>query len=137
MCASMAATSGEATSPHPYARRVSPATGWPPGGAGPLIRDRYGSIRIEVVPSVISQPAAPRYFRVTGLFFPVFGWFGAVGVTRTTIVNTQHASPNLTIGMHLQVDPAVECILSGATGSIKPIPAVMARTTVSQMNHPR
>jgi hypothetical protein len=29
----------------------------------------------EVVPSVISQPAALRYFRMTGLLFPAFGWF--------------------------------------------------------------
>src|ERR1700675_4501074 len=106
MCASIAATSGEATSSHPYARRVSPAIEWPPGGGGPLILDRYGSIRIQVVPSVISQPAAPRYFRVTGLFFPAFGGFWAAKVTRTTIVNTQHASPDFTIAMHLQVDLA-------------------------------
>ena len=68
MCESIAATSGKATSFHRYARRVSPAKEWPdpaPGGAGPLIRDRYGSIRIEVVPSLISQPAVPRYFRTT------------------------------------------------------------------------
>jgi hypothetical protein len=36
-----------------------------PGGAGPLIRERYGSIRIAVVPSEISHPAVPRYFRTT------------------------------------------------------------------------
>src|SRR5580700_3062977 len=58
---------------------ISPASvvshGMAPCGAGPLIRDRYGSIKIEVVPSEISQPAAPRYFRMTGLLFPALGWF--------------------------------------------------------------
>ena len=39
-------------------------------------------------------------------------------------MNTQHASPDFIIGMHLQVDPAVDCILSRASRLINPIAAV-------------
>lgn len=42
--------------------------------AGIFIFPLYGSIKIEVVPSAIYQPAAPKYFRMTGLLFP-----GSVG----------------------------------------------------------
>ena len=71
---------------------MSPAMGCPdppPGGAGPLIRDKYGSTRIVVVPLVISHPAAPRYSRTTCLGFTAFSWVPAAEATNAAIVNAK------------------------------------------------
>jgi hypothetical protein len=61
----------------------------PPGVAGPLIRDKYGSTRIVVVPLVISHPAVPRYFRTTSLGFTAFSWFPAAEATSAAFVNAK------------------------------------------------
>src|SRR5579864_9601370 len=95
MWESIAVTSGTAMSFHPYRGRSSPgirANGGRPGGCGPNIRDRYGSMRMTVVPSLILHPAVPRYSSDTGAFFSALGGFCAAATENAVAARRRDAS---------------------------------------------
>src|SRR5260370_25544502 len=88
-----------------------------PGGRGPLIRDRYGSIRITVEPSLISHPAVPKYVRMTWPVFSVVGRWLAKGQT-TVAANPMDAKADFSIGKPPGVSPLAE----KGRGSRLPVP---------------